>query len=257
MKDKSRRERVAGVFLACAALWSGSAQADTFTTAGLSFSDELGGFRLISVSGTGTISDPIVVVEEITHVGPAVLVVRGTQLTQHKDQRSETFLRLAIIKIVINNAGRVWVGFDLELQETLNQPSPYLDGLSFDQLGIFAGNRFQSEGFTTARRVSEPYDQVRFYGGAVDPGEAVRFNFYITDPTPKLIFFLRQEPQLLLAALPGGSDASDLATATGSDTGGGRVDSGAGLGESFSALLASWPAAPGTRGSQNVPLRAF
>ena len=146
---------IAGAFLVWAVLWSGSSQADTYNTAGLSFSDELGGFRLISVSGTGTISDPIVVVEEITQVGPAVLVVRGTQLTQHKDQRSETFLRLAIIKIVINNAGRVWVGFDLELQETLNQPSLYLDGLSFDQLGIFAGNRFQSEGFTTARRVSD------------------------------------------------------------------------------------------------------
>jgi hypothetical protein len=202
---------IAGAVLACTALWSGSAQADAFTAAGFSFSDELGGFRLISASGAGTIADPIVVVEEITQLGPAVLVVRGAQLTQHQGQQSMTFSHLAVIKIVINGTGRVWTGFELELQEILKQPSPYLDGLSFDQMGIFAGKRFQSDRFTTARRVTEPYDRVWFHGGAVDPGEAVRFNFYITDPTPKREFFLLQEPQLLLAGLPEGDDVSGLA----------------------------------------------
>ena len=42
------------------------APAEEFTAGGLRFSDELGGFRLISVTGSGTASDPIVVVEEIT-----------------------------------------------------------------------------------------------------------------------------------------------------------------------------------------------
>ena len=204
---------IAGAFLACAVLWSGSSQADTYDAAGLSFSDELGGFRLISASGAGTIADPIVVVEEITQVGPAVLVVRGAQLIQQQGQQTMTmsFIHLAVIKIVINGTGRVWTGFDLELQEIPKQPSPYEDGLSFDQLGSFAGERFQSDGFTTARRVSEPYDRVRFHGGAVDPGQAVRFNFYITDPTPKPVFFLLQEPQLLIAGVPG--SASQLAAA--------------------------------------------
>ena len=196
---------ITGAFLACAALWSGSAQAETYTAGGLTFSDELGGFRLIAASGAGTIADPIVVVEEITQVGPAVLVVRGAQLIQQQGQPATTmsFIHLAIIKIVINGTGRVWTGFDLELQEIPKQPSPYEDGLSFDQLGSFAGERFQSDGFTNARRVSEPYDRVRFHGGAVDPGQTVRFNFYITDPTPKPKFFLLQEPQLLIAGLPG------------------------------------------------------
>ncbi len=195
----------AGAFLACAALWPDSAEAETFTTGGLSFSDELGGFRLISASGTGTIVDPIVVVEEITQVGPAVLVVRGAQLIQHQNQPAmpARFIHLAVIKIVINDTRRVWTGFDLELQEKLKQPSPYEDGLSFDQLGSYAGERFGSDGFVNARRVSEPYDRVRFHGGAVDPGDAVRFNFYITDPTPKPEFFLLQEPQLLIAGRPG------------------------------------------------------
>ena len=196
---------ITGAFLACAVLWAGSSQADTYNAAGLSFSDELGGFRLISASGAGTRSDPIVVVEEITQVGPAVLVVRGAQLIQHQDQPAMTmsFIHLAVIKIVINGTGRVWTGFDLELQEVPKQPSPYEDGLSFDQLGSFSGERFESDSFTNARRVSEPYDRVRYHGGAVDPGQAVRFNFYITDPTPKPKFFLLQEPQLLIAGIPG------------------------------------------------------
>ncbi len=196
---------ITGAFLACAVLWAGSSQADTYNAAGLSFSDELGGFRLISASGAGTVADPIVVVEEITQVGPAVLVVRGAQLIQHQDQPAMTmsFIHLAVIKIVINGTGRVWTGFDLELQEVPKQPSPYEDGLSFDQLGSFSGERFESDSFTNARRVSEPYDRVRYHGGAVDPGQVVRFNFYITDPTPKPKFFLLQEPQLLIAGIPG------------------------------------------------------
>ncbi len=196
---------ITGAFLACAVLWAGSSQADTYNAAGLSFSDELGGFRLISASGAGTVADPIVVVEEITQVGPAVLVVRGAQLIQHQDQPAMTmsFIHLAVIKIVINGTGRVWTGFDLELQEVPKQPSPYEDGLSFDQLGSFSGERFESDSFTNARRVSEPYDRVQYHGGAVDPGQAVRFNFYITDPTPKPKFFLLQEPQLLIAGIPG------------------------------------------------------
>ncbi len=195
----------AGAFLACAALWPDNAEAETFTAGGLSFSDELGGFRLISASGTGAIADPIVVVEEITQVGPAVLVVRGAQLIQHQNQPAiaASFIHLAVIKIVINSTRRVWTGFDLELQERPKQPSPYEDGLSFDQLDSFAGERFQSDRFVNARRESEPYDRVRFHGGAVDPGDAVRFNFYITDLTPKPEFFLLQEPQLLIAGRPG------------------------------------------------------
>ena len=55
----------------------GPALAETWSTAGLSFSDELGGARLLSASGTGTRDDPIVLIEEIVGAGPAVLVVRN------------------------------------------------------------------------------------------------------------------------------------------------------------------------------------
>ena len=68
---------------------------------------------------------------------PAVLVIRGAQSILHQGQQTMSmgFIHLAVIKIVINGTGHVWAGFDLELQETPNQPSPYGDGLSFDQLG--------------------------------------------------------------------------------------------------------------------------
>ncbi len=180
------------------------AAAEDFTAGGLRFSDELGGFRLISVTGSGSASDPIVVVEEITQVGPAVLVVRGQQMIAMKDApaRKAAFVNLAVIKVVINGTHRVWAGFDLELQEELNKPSPYEDGLSFDQLGSFSDQPFNSDSFSLTRRMPEPYDRVQFYDGSVDPGAAVRFNLFITDPTPASEFYLLQEPHLIIAGDP-------------------------------------------------------
>jgi hypothetical protein len=180
------------------------APAEEFTAGGLRFSDELGGFRLISVTGSGSASDPIVVVEEITQVGPAVLTVRGQQMiaAENAPARKAAFVNLAVIKVVINGTHRVWTGFDLELQEELQKPSPYEDGLSFDQLGSFSDEPFTSDSFTLTRRMPEPYDRVRFYDGSVDPGSAVRFNLFITDPTPASVFYLLQEPHLIVAGGP-------------------------------------------------------
>ncbi len=199
------RRAAIGVLLCLGlAIWARSVAAEEFTAGGLRFSDELGGFRLISVSGSGSLSDPIVVVEEVTQVGPIVLAVRGQQMIVVDDAppRKAAFLNLAVIKVVINATDRVWTGFDLELQEELHKPSPYEDGLSFDQLGSFAEEPFASDSFSLARRMPEPYDRVQFYDGSVDPGEAVRFNLFITDPTPALEFFLLQEPHLIIAAAP-------------------------------------------------------
>lgn len=50
--------------------------AGSLEAGGLSFSDELGGFRLISATGSGRGSDPIILVEEIFGMGPAVLTIR-------------------------------------------------------------------------------------------------------------------------------------------------------------------------------------
>lgn len=187
------------------ALMPSSGAAEEFTAGGLRFSDELGGFRLISVSGTGSLADPIVVVEQVTTTEPAVLVIRGTQMISVEDGEDypAPFINLALIKVVINATKRVWTAFDLELQESLRTPSPYEDGLSFDQLGSFADEPFRSDNFRTAHRMQEPYDRVQFYDGSVDPGATARFNLFITDPTPRTQFFLVQEPHLLIARLSG------------------------------------------------------
>ena len=51
-------------------------QAATFEAGGLLFSDERGGFRLVSASGQGTPNDPIILVEEFSSLRPAVLTIR-------------------------------------------------------------------------------------------------------------------------------------------------------------------------------------
>ncbi len=167
---------------------------------GFIFSDELGGFRLLSVSGAGTSSDPIVIVEEITELRPVTLIIRDAREGTKDDSTIplRSFVHLAMIKVVINGTKRVWAGFDLELQQELTQPSIYGDGLSFDQMGGFKED-FESDSFAISRQVYEPYDRVRFQEGSVDPGATVRFRFFVTDPTPVPEFYLLQEPQLLMA----------------------------------------------------------
>ena len=63
-----------GVFLV--AIGPSRLLAESLEAGGLSFSDELGGFRLISATGSGHGSDPIVLVEEIFGMEPAVLTIR-------------------------------------------------------------------------------------------------------------------------------------------------------------------------------------
>jgi hypothetical protein len=59
------------------AISSRSALADPVTVEGITFSDEKGNFRLVSVTGKGTTDDPFVVKEEITGPNDPVLVIEG------------------------------------------------------------------------------------------------------------------------------------------------------------------------------------
>ena len=176
------------------------ASAGIWSAGGLTFSDELGGFRLISVTGAGSLLDPIVIVEEMIEIGEIVLVIRGEEKPSADGAEipSPSFLSIAVTKIVLNRSGQAWAGFDMELREALDTPSPYGDGLSFDQLRTF-DRPLASDSFPAWHRVDEPYDRVRFYGGYVDPGATARFQFYITDPTTTRVFYLLQQPQYLIA----------------------------------------------------------
>jgi hypothetical protein len=175
-----------------------SVGAETWTTAGLTFSDELGGTRLVGASGTGTRDDPIILLEEISGAGPAVLVVRNHR-TGHLDLSPALgFLGLSVVKIVANLGPWPWSGFDLELRRTLDQPSVYTDGLSFDQPQSFA-RVAKADRFAQTLQDDEPFDRIRFDGGNVDPQEHLRLDFDIVDVNGAAVFYLVQRPIVLLA----------------------------------------------------------
>lgn len=159
---------------------------------GLIFSDELGGVRLLGGSGTGTLDDPVVLVEEIVDYGPAVIVIRGMHARFGNRIRSQHDVGFAITKVVTNGTSQPWTLFTLELREKLQQESPFGDGLSFGQASE-AGRPFLSDRFETNIETREPYDGVQFYDGVVQPGETVVLNFVITDTTPRFKFYLMQK----------------------------------------------------------------
>ncbi len=184
--------------LALIALASGRLQAETRTTAGLSFSDELGGARLLAASGSGTARDPIVLVEEITGPGPAILVVRNGRTGHLNVSPAIGFLTLSVVNVIVNRGPWRWAGFDLELRTTPDQPSVYTDGLSFDQPQTFqriaTANRFEQ-----TRQEDEPFDRIRFDGGGVDPRDDLKLAFDILDANGRAVFYLVQRPIVLLA----------------------------------------------------------
>jgi hypothetical protein len=180
----------------------GQCRADIFQAGGFSFSDELGGFRIHAVSGTGTSTDPVILEEEIFDTGPVTLVIRRIVPKDVPfDRRSaETWRALTLVKVVRNSTRRIWAGFDLELQEVLDSPSVYSDGLSFNQIGA-APPDVASDDFARNVRLFEPYDRVRFHSGYVNPDKVARIRVHITDPTPEHTFYLLQDPQILFAFL--------------------------------------------------------
>ena len=175
------------------------AAAAEFFAGDYSFSDELGGFRLISATGSGTTTDPIVLVEEVPSTDPVTLVIRRQPRADGAPHPVHS--QLTLVKAVVNRSNRVWAGFEVELQEILDKPSVYGDGLSFKQ---FAANPDDvgSDAFTMNNRRFEPYDRITFLGGSLDPGGTARFRLTITDPTPVGEFYLLQNPSLLSAERP-------------------------------------------------------
>ena len=185
-----------GLALLCTV--AGGAGAETWTTAGMSFSDRPGGARLLAASGTGTRDDPIVLVEEISGPGPAVLEIRNGR-TGHLDVSPATgFLRLSVVKIIANCGPWRWSGFDLELMTGPDQPSVYADGLSFDQPQTVP-RQARADRFLQTAREDEPFDRIRFDGGQVDPGQYLRLDFDLVDINGTAVFYLVQRPITLIA----------------------------------------------------------
>ncbi len=178
--------------------WLPGAAARELHLGGLTFSDELGGFRLLAGRGSGTLADPFVLEEEITDDGPAILAIRGMRHRFGNRISSQHAVGFALTKIVRNRTSQAWSLFTLELREFADLQSPFGDGLSFGQASS-AGRPFRSDRFAEAAEVREPYDEVQFSGGLLAPGERAAFHLVVTDTTPRSQFFLLQKRDSPLA----------------------------------------------------------
>jgi len=82
-----------------------------------SFSDELGGFTIRSVSGTGTRKDPVVIVEDLYSATPVTLVIRTTRPIRPFDNTGDYANGILHMRLEARNAGgQGWVEFEFELQ---------------------------------------------------------------------------------------------------------------------------------------------
>lgn len=161
-----------------------------------SFSDEMGGFQVTGVSGTGTADDPIVIREEFTSATPVTLVIRTIRPIRPFDYSglyANGFLHLQIE--ILNNSKLPWVEFEFELQEHVGSASTFGDGLSFDQRRTDSAN-IGSTSFANYSRDFEPYDRLLFRNGKVDYLSTAHFRFLVTDYTPRWEFFLVQDPRI-------------------------------------------------------------
>jgi hypothetical protein len=157
-----------------------------------SFSDEAGGFRILSVSGSGTKADPIEISEELYSADPATLVIRSAGA--HAGQAPpEGAMHLRIV--TLNKSGLPWIEFEFELQEVRGKASDFYDGLSFDQISANP-TLVSSDRFGRFDSRFESFDRLRFSEGYADPLSRTRFGFFVIDVTPVAEFYLVQDPHV-------------------------------------------------------------
>src|SRR3954469_24733537 len=172
----------------------GTATADPVTVEGITFSDELGSFRLVSVTGKGSTDDPFVVKEEITGPNDPVLVIENFTREFGNRVGTQHTAAFAMVKIVVNKTAHAWQGFQIELREIENRPSTYEDGLSFGQASIVA-DQYVNSTLPHSQRLDEPEDSLGFGGDTVPPGAEATFRFVVSDMSPIYRFYLVQRPQ--------------------------------------------------------------
>lgn len=187
---------VLAVLLLSAVTAANADQEKVWPAGAYSFSDEEGGFRITAVSGKGTREDPVVVTEELDSATPVTLTIRTTRPIMPFAQSGDYANGILYMHIdALNNSGKAWVEFEFELQEIPGHASVFGDGLSFDQRNKSPDNIISSN-YADFDRNFEPYDRLLFRNGNVDPLQTVRFEFLITDFTPRWTFYLVQDPRI-------------------------------------------------------------
>ncbi len=130
---------------------------------------------------------------------PVTLVIRVASQIRTQGQPGQFATAMMHLRIrSLNNSGIAWTEYEFELQEQLGIPSVHGDGLSFDQRRVNPENR-SSDSFRIHDTDFEPNDRIVFSDGHVDPLETADFKFFVTDFTPKLEFYLRQDPRIPLS----------------------------------------------------------
>lgn len=160
-----------------------------------SFSDELGGFKITGVSGTGTRRDPFYIRQIFTDPNEATLVIRTHAMNNVASLPNNNVTHSAIHLYIetVNDSSLAWIGFGFELQEELDKPSTYGDGLSFDQLSRSISD-ISSDRFARFEEQFEPGDRLVYLDGFVDAQTKVTTRFVVTDFTPVPEFYLYQKP---------------------------------------------------------------
>lgn len=179
---------LAGLLMLSLLVGAGPADDGRWYAGDYSFSDELGGFSILDVTGSGTKADPIEISEQLDSANPVTLVIRAAK---HTSREGVLYLRV----VPANNSGLAWIEFEFELQEIRGTPSDFYDGLSFSQINP-QPNLISSNRFAHFKSNFERFDRLRFSDGHVDPKDRPVFGFLITDVTPVATFYLVQDPRV-------------------------------------------------------------
>ncbi|MER8614500.1 hypothetical protein [Mesorhizobium sp. M1136] len=175
---------------------SGTTGAATVYSRPYVLSDELGGFRLGSATGSGTKADPLAVNLELLSASPVTLTIRALVPFRGVRPSGEDPMEMMYFHVsTLNNSGLAWIEFEFELQEILGKASVFSDGLSFDQRRTETKTIY-SDRFAQFSRDFEPYDRLLFRDGRVDPLETVSFSFLVTDFTPRDKIYLVLDPRI-------------------------------------------------------------
>ena len=166
---------------------------------GVTFSDERGDFTILEVTGAGSLTDPFLVVEDITGSEP-ILVIRFSNEGFGNRIGTRDPMGMAIVKLAINHSGTTWYGYRIEPRTMLTLSSPDSDGLSLGQ-GWSARPSMASNDFRHVRVIDQPYDALDFDDGRVEEGQTAVFKLVLTASIWQSEIFVLQTPEVGIACV--------------------------------------------------------